>query len=344
MDRPHEWGQSEDQRERRQEREQRGDRSPSEPCLQRGVGHGLPAGHEADERHHENQRARRGLAHRQGREPFVGGEPAAGHRLVERPGHDGIRTTERQQRGGGKQPGDRVPPATGCMRRSHTPEACGPDRRRHTRHHDEMPHAARKTLARRKLVSFHPRAGFHHRSQQQSTKHARRQHDHRKRHTGRQCSDRCAEDRDGRCRRERLPSNPPGREGHDHHDRGPRARKGSGNERPRSAGRMQPGQHHHERCSRQHEERAGGEPTGETAATPAGVGRQLLRLGAGEEHAHPERRQKLILIEPAAAFDQFAVEDRHLAGGPAEADRADHEPRPPVARHDTRYPAQSHGW
>ena len=51
---------------------------------------------------------------------------------------------------------------------------------------------------------------------------------------------------------------------------------------------------------------------------PADVDGELLRLGAGQQHAVVERVQEALLAEPAPALDQLAVHDRDLPGRAAE--------------------------
>src|SRR2546430_8169239 len=62
---------------------------------------------------------------------------------------------------------------------------------------------------------------------------------------------------------------------------------------------------------------------------PADVGRELLRLGAGENHAVIERVQEASLGDPALLLDELAMHDRDLPGRTAEADPAEF---PPVAQ------------
>ena len=56
------------------------------------------------------------------------------------------------------------------------------------------------------------------------------------------------------------------------------------------------------------------------------VAGELLRLGAGQQHAVVQRMQETPLADPAAALDQFGVHDGNLPGRPAEADEAQLEP------------------
>ena len=61
---------------------------------------------------------------------------------------------------------------------------------------------------------------------------------------------------------------------------------------------------------------------------PADVGRKLLRLGPGQQHAVVEGVQEPLLRDPALLLDQDAVHHGDLAGGTAEAQRRDPHPRP----------------
>ena len=72
----------------------------------------------------------------------------------------------------------------------------------------------------------------------------------------------------------------------------------------------------------QDEQQAGGDPAARAVQQPADVGGELLRLGAGEQHAVVERVQESRLVDPAAALDQFVVHDRDLARRAAETDEA----------------------
>ena len=61
---------------------------------------------------------------------------------------------------------------------------------------------------------------------------------------------------------------------------------------------------------------------------PADVGGELLRLGAGQEHAVVQGMQEAVLADPALLLDDDAVHDRDLAGGAAEAEQRDAQPDP----------------
>src|SRR3546814_3977176 len=77
---------------------------------------------------------------------------------------------------------------------------------------------------------------------------------------------------------------------------------------------------------RQHEQRTGDQPAFRLVEQPADIGGELLRLGAGKQHAIVERVEESFLTNPAFFVDQDAVHHRDLPGGAAEAQRCD--PRP----------------
>ena len=70
----------------------------------------------------------------------------------------------------------------------------------------------------------------------------------------------------------------------------------------------------------QDEQHAGDEAAERAVHEPADIGGELLRLGAGQEHAVVQRMQEPVLADPALLLDEDAVHDRDLAGGAAEAD------------------------
>ena len=61
---------------------------------------------------------------------------------------------------------------------------------------------------------------------------------------------------------------------------------------------------------------------------PADIGRELLRLGAGQQHAVVQRVQEPALGDPALLVDEDAVHHRDLAGRPAEREHGDAQPHP----------------
>ena len=78
----------------------------------------------------------------------------------------------------------------------------------------------------------------------------------------------------------------------------------------------------------QHEQDARDETAAPTVEQPAGVDRELLRLGPGQEHAVAQRVQEPPLADPAPLVDQRALHDRDLARRAAEGLQRDQEPRP----------------
>ena len=61
---------------------------------------------------------------------------------------------------------------------------------------------------------------------------------------------------------------------------------------------------------------------------PADVNGELLRLGAGKQHAVVEGVEEPGFADPALLLDQDAMHHRDLAGGAAEAERSDAYPDP----------------
>ena len=76
------------------------------------------------------------------------------------------------------------------------------------------------------------------------------------------------------------------------------------------------------------EEDAGHDAAERAVHQPADIGRELLRLGPGQQHAIVERVQETALRNPALLLDQDAVHHRDLAGGTAEAQHRDAKPDP----------------
>ncbi len=61
---------------------------------------------------------------------------------------------------------------------------------------------------------------------------------------------------------------------------------------------------------------------------PADPGRQLLRLGSGQQVAEVERVEIVLLADPVPLLDQLAVHQRDLPRRPAEAQQADPQEHP----------------
>ena len=82
----------------------------------------------------------------------------------------------------------------------------------------------------------------------------------------------------------------------------------------------------HDQCAGQHKQCAGKDATACAMHEPADVDRELLGLRAGQYHAVVERVEKTAVVDPRACFDQLAVHQRDLPGGPAEAQQPDAQP------------------
>ena len=82
-------------------------------------------------------------------------------------------------------------------------------------------------------------------------------------------------------------------------------------------------QRQHEHRARQDEQQAGGEPALDAVQPPAGIGRELHRLGAGQQHAEAERGQETALVEPALLIDEHAMHERDLRRRAAERQQPD---------------------
>src|SRR5215204_1174786 len=77
-----------------------------------------------------------------------------------------------------------------------------------------------------------------------------------------------------------------------------------------------------------HEEGAGHDAPQRPVQPPPDVGRDLLRLRTGQEHAEVERPQVLLLGNPPLLLDELAVHDRDLTCGTPEVDEAELYPEP----------------
>ena len=76
----------------------------------------------------------------------------------------------------------------------------------------------------------------------------------------------------------------------------------------------------------QHEQAAGDQPAAGAVQQPADVGGQLLRLGAGQQHAVVHRVQEPALADPPLLVDERPLHDGDLAGRAAEGLQRDGEP------------------
>ena len=83
--------------------------------------------------------------------------------------------------------------------------------------------------------------------------------------------------------------------------------------------RIDPAQRHDRDQAGEHEQRASDKPALGLVEQPADVDGELLRLGAGQQHAIVERVKEPLLADPSPLLDQHAVHHRDLAGRAAEA-------------------------
>jgi hypothetical protein len=93
-------------------------------------------------------------------------------------------------------------------------------------------------------------------------------------------------------------------------------------------GRVDEGEPGHQHRRRQHEEHTRDDPAGRAVQKPAHVRRQLLSLGAGQQHAERQRVQEPVFVDPAPPFDQLVVHDRDLPARPTEVDEPEPQPEP----------------
>ena len=91
-------------------------------------------------------------------------------------------------------------------------------------------------------------------------------------------------------------------------------------------GHVDPRQHDQDEERRQNEQAAGDDAAPGSVHEPADVGRELLRLWAGQHHAVVERVQKTAFGDPAPFFHELLMHDRDLSGRTAEADESELEP------------------
>ncbi len=157
--------------------------------------------------------------------------------------------------------------------------------------------------------------------------HARRDDDGRERRV--ECEDRDERrSRDGPERRpfQRARPDPPRGVQHDRDDRRLDAVEDSGDRGNVAVGHVQPRQRDEHDERGQHEQRARDDAAPRPVHEPSDVGRELLRLGAGQDHAVVERVQEALLRDPALRIDEIVMHDRDLAGGSAETDEAELQP------------------
>ncbi len=115
----------------------------------------------------------------------------------------------------------------------------------------------------------------------------------------------------------------------EHHDRGDRrldAVEEACHRRHFTECEIDPGERDQDEERRQHEQPARHHAAKGAVHEPPDVGRELLRLGAGEHHAVVERVQKAPLGYPAPSLDELLVHHRDLSRRPAEADETELQP------------------
>src|SRR5262249_20342780 len=83
----------------------------------------------------------------------------------------------------------------------------------------------------------------------------------------------------------------------------------------------------HDRDDAGDDEEAAGHDSAERAMhQPADIGRKLLRLGAGQQHAIVERMQKARFGNPLFLVDDDTMHHCDLTGGPSEAEQRNAKP------------------
>jgi hypothetical protein len=83
----------------------------------------------------------------------------------------------------------------------------------------------------------------------------------------------------------------------------------------------------HQRDNARHDEQAARhDPAARAMHQPTYINGELLRFGAGKQHAVVERMHEAAFRHPSFFFDQNAVHHRNLSGGSAEAQRRDTQP------------------
>ena len=76
----------------------------------------------------------------------------------------------------------------------------------------------------------------------------------------------------------------------------------------------------------QHEQHTCGNPAAGAMHQPPDIGRELLRLRTRQQHAIVQGVKKSCLRNPAPLLHEFAMHEGNLAGGTAEADKAQSQP------------------
>jgi len=126
-----------------------------------------------------------------------------------------------------------------------------------------------------------------------------------------------------------------GLDDHGHHRR-LQPEEQAGDERRIPIGGVEDGEGQDGEEAREHEENAGRETSEGPVEQPSDVGRELLCLGTGQQHAIVEGMEETALAHPPLLLDQDAVHDRDLAGRPSEALEGDQRPDPQSLPHGDR--------
>jgi hypothetical protein len=145
------------------------------------------------------------------------------------------------------------------------------------------------------------------------------QHDQRERHAQHLERDERGERQpDVQRRGERAPADAQQRLQHQRQHRGLQSEQHAVGHRQVTEAGVRPGQPEQQHHRRANEAEPGHQAAAHAVQLPAEVDRELQRLGPGQQHAEVERAGEIALIDPAAPLDHLAVQDRDLAGGPAE--------------------------
>ena len=115
---------------------------------------------------------------------------------------------------------------------------------------------------------------------------------------------------------------------HDGEHRRLEAEERRGHQRDIAERRIDVAQPHDGHDAGHHEQPARHQAAERAMHQPADIGRELLRLRAGQQHAIVERMQEAPLGDPALLLDHDAMHHRDLAGRAAEAQERDPQPDP----------------
>ena len=116
---------------------------------------------------------------------------------------------------------------------------------------------------------------------------------------------------------------------HDHQHGGLDSEQRAIHDRDAATEHVEQAEGEHDQRARQYEQDAGGKPAAGAVQQPPGIGRELLRFRARQQHAEVERVQVARLVDPLLLVDENAVHQRDLAGRAPETDAADLQPNAP---------------